>query len=401
MLQCYAARMDALAALLLTFAAGLAIGGFVIHTLRKKQSTSANAQVEGLSAKILQDITATFHSTSESLQVDASRLQGASQESIGNLIKPLKEALDKSEQQTRSIEKERKQNMGSLKENLDQVTVGQQQLRVETGRLVQALKTPHVRGRWGELTLEKTVELAGMVEHCDFEKQPQITDEEDQRLRPDMIVHLPNNRLIVIDSKTPLDAYIDATSADDEAQRNELLQKHAKQTLKHVKDLSAKAYWQQFDDSPDFVVMFIPGEHFLTAALKRDNNLQETTLQKRVIIATPPTLVALLRVIAHGWRQKSVEKNAQEIHRLGNDLYSRIVKFSEHFERIRKGLESSTKAYNEACGSFESRLLPASRKFIEMGIQENAEIAGIKPVETLARVVKPPEYVPGVEREPK
>ena len=379
--------------ILLALIFGVGIGALAIYLLKKPQApdtTVPDAQLKALSAKLMENLNNTFRETSKDLRAQSQADLQQRQESIANLIKPIKEALDKTEKQVRDIEKERKQDQGALKEHLEQVTRGTQNLQGETNRLVQALKKPQVRGRWGELTLHRTVELAGMVEHCDFEEQT-ATDDEAGRLRPDMTVYLPNERRVVVDAKTPLNAYLEAIEADNENEREALLQRHAQQVKDKVKDLASKAYWQQFDNTLDFVVMFVPGEQFLAPALERDPGLQEAALSKRVILATPPTLVALLRAIDYGWRQKSLEENAQKIQKLGEELHTRAATFTEHLARIGKNLDNSVKAYNDATGSLERNLLPGARKFTELGIQNKKEIPELKPVETATRTVAAPE----------
>ncbi len=366
--------------------AGVALGGLAVHSWHKRQARSpaADEQIEALSAKVLQGISKTFLDTSRRLQEESQADLQQRRQSIENLVKPLQDALDKTERQIKEIEKERKEDLGSLREHLEQVTRGQQQLQTETTRLVQALRKPQVRGRWGELTLRRTVELAGMVEHCDFKEQ-QGADNANSRLRPDMTVYLPNDRRVVVDAKTPLDAYLEAIEADSKEQYSSLMQKHARQVAAHVQALSSKTYWRQFDDTLDFVVMFIPGEQFLAGALEHDPTLQENALHSRIVLATPPTLFALLRAIAYGWRQKSLEENAQEIRRLGEELYSRAATFTEHLVKVGKCLDNSVGAYNDAIGSLERNLLPGARKFTELGIEKKKEIPETRPIETGAR----------------
>ncbi len=380
--------------ILLTLIVGAVIGAlaaYVVSARKGRQPTpdaaTTDAQLEALETKMLQAVNKSFMETSKHLREQSQADLQQRQASIADLVKPIKDALSKSEQQVREIEKERKQDLGSLRQHLEQVTRGQQQLQTETTRLVQALKKPQVRGRWGELTLRRTVELAGMVEHCDFDEQAGSTSDEGRRLRPDMVVHLPNERRVVVDAKTPLDAYLAAIEADSEGEREAQLQRHTEQVKAKVKDLTSKAYWRQFEDTLDFVVMFVPGEQFLAAALERDPALQENALRDRVILATPPTLVALLRAIAYGWRQKSLEENAQEIRKLGEELHDRAATFAEHLARIGKSLGGSVSAYNAAVGSLERSLLPGARKFTELGIQKKKEIPEAKPVETSAREV--------------
>lgn len=303
------------------------------------------------------------------------------------LVKPVKEALEKTEQQLRHIEHERKQAYGSLTKHLELMAQTQQQLHGETRNLVQALRRPEVRGQWGEMTLKRLAELAGMVERCDFFEQ-ESTRTEDGLLRPDMIVRMPDGREIIVDAKTPLDAYLSAIEAPDDATRDAEYQRHARKVRERVKELAGKAYWSQFTNAPDFVVLFIPGEQFLSAALDHDHNLLEDALRQKVILATPTSFVALLRAVAYGWRQEALAENAEQIRGLGEEMYARLVTFADAFAKIGKSLDSSVGAFNKAVGSFDARVLPAARKFTELGISSKEELERIDPVEKVARDVE-------------
>lgn len=289
------------------------------------------------------------------------------EKAVENLIKPVREALEKTEQQIRLMENERKQAYGSLTKHLETMTQTQQLLQGETRNLVQALRRPEVRGQWGELTLKRMAELAGMVEYCDFYEQEQ-TNTEDGRLRPDMIVRMPGGREIVVDVKTPLDAYLSAVEASDDETRRKHLEHHARKVRERVRELSSKAYWTQFKNAPDFVILFIPGEQFLTAALDMDRELIEDALKQKVILTTPTSFVALLRAIAYGWRQESLSANAEHIRDVGEELYGRLATFSEHLMKLGRSLNGTVADYNKTVGSFEAKLLPGARKFSEMGV---------------------------------
>ncbi len=289
------------------------------------------------------------------------------EQAIEHLVKPIRELLDKTQQQIREIEQERRQAYGAISKHLETLVQTQQQLQGETRNLVQALRRPEVRGQWGELTLRRLVELAGMVEHCDFFEQ-EHTPAEDGAIRPDMIVRMPGGREIVVDVKTPLDAYLSAMEAGDDQTREAALQRHARNVRTRVQELATKAYWNQFRNSPDFVVLFIPGEHFLGAALEQDPRLLEDALSKKIILATPTSLVALLRAVAFGWNQQALAENAEKIRDLGEDLYRRLTAFSGHLVKLGRHLGSSIDHYNRAVGSFERQVLPGARKFTEMGI---------------------------------
>jgi len=292
----------------------------------------------------------------------------AREKAVENLVKPLAEALDKTREQITSIEKTRAEAYGSIKTQIEQMSTGQQQLRDETNKLVTALRRPEVRGQYGELTLRRLAELAGMVNHCDFTEQETVNTDGGQ-LRPDMIVRLPDEGMIVVDAKTPMDAYLQAVEASSDEERKAALVRHHRNVQARVKELSAKAYWAQFDRSPDFALLFIPGDQFLTAALDENQNLLEEALRQKVMLVTPTSLVALLKVIAYGWLQLSLAENAEEIKKLAEELYERMGTFTGHLANVGKRLESSVKSYNQAIGSLDTRVLPTTRKFKELGVQ--------------------------------
>jgi DNA recombination protein RmuC len=309
------------------------------------------------------------------------------EKSFENLIKPIKEALDKTEQQIHNIEKERKEAYGSLTQHLEQMAQTQKSLHSETRNLVQALRRPEVRGQWGEMTLKRLAELAGMVEHCDFYEQESITTE-DGALRPDMIVRMPDGREIVVDAKTPLDAYLSAIEAGDEETKAKELARHARNVRNRVRELASKAYWKQFKNTPDFVVLFIPGEQFLYTALDLDRDLLEEALRQKVILSTPTSFVALLRAVAYGWRQETLAENAEHIRHIGEDLYHRLVVFSDYLQKVGKSLDSSVSHFNKAVGSFDARILPSARKFTDMGISAKKELDTVEQIEKTTRAVE-------------
>ncbi|KJJ84237.1 DNA recombination protein RmuC [Candidatus Omnitrophus magneticus] len=304
------------------------------------------------------------------------------EDSIKNIVKPLEETLKKYETALAEIEKSRAAAYGSLDNHLKIMTIAQESLAKETGNLVSALRRPEVRGRWGEMTLKRVVELAGMVEHCDYDEQVSSSND-DGKIRPDMIIRLPNERIIVIDSKISLDAYLDALNTIDATVKNNSLDRHASQMRRHMKDLSNKNYWKDFEKTPEFVIMFVPGESFLSAALEKDTSLIEDGMNNRVIISTPTTLIALLHAVSYGWRQEEMAKNAREISELGKDLIERFNPFMEHLNKTGKCLADSVKAFNNMSGSLEKRVLVSIRKFQELGISQATILPELKEIEEL------------------
>jgi len=315
---------------------------------------------------------------------------GKRQEAIDGLVKPLAESLHKFDEHIRGLEKSRQEAYTSMEGYIKTLTISQEQLQKETANLVTALRSPQVRGRWGELTLKRVVELAGMSDHCDFTDQVTVASEAG-RMRPDLIVHLPGEREIVVDAKVALDAFLDAVASTSEEQRNDALGRHAAQIRAHMTALAGKVYWEQFPKAPEFVVMFIPGESFFAAAADADRRLIEDALDKRVVLATPATLIALIRAVAYGWRQEQIAKNAKEISDLGKQLFDRMKTLAEHIIDVGKGLEKANTAYNSAVGSIETRVLPAARRFKDLGAAPGAEIPLIQPIETIPRALTVPE----------
>ena len=315
---------------------------------------------------------------------------GKRQEAIDGLVKPIGETLKQFEEHVRALESNRMKAYAGLEEQLKNVTLTQQQLQKETVNLVTALRAPQVRGRWGEMTLRRVVELAGMSDHCDFTEQVTV-DADDRRSRPDMVIHLPGERDIVVDAKCSLDAYLDAVAADTEEKRSAALTRHAAQIRTHMKMLADKSYWTQFPNTPEFVVMFIPGESFFAAAVDADQQLLEDGLERRVVLATPTTLIALVRAVAYGWRQEQVAKNAQEISALGKELYGRMAKLCEYMAKVRDGLDKAVIAHNEAVGSIEARVLPAARKFKELGAATGEDLPNLTQIDVSLRSLNVPE----------
>ena len=315
---------------------------------------------------------------------------GTRQEAISGLVKPLSESIAKFDEHVRAIEKARQEGYTGLTEQVKALSAAQQQLQKETGNLVTALRKPQVRGRWGEMTLRRVVELAGMSEHCDFREQVSV-DTEEGRVRPDLIIYLPDDRQIVVDSKVPLDAYLDASTADSQEKRNDAMNRHGKQVREHMKGLADKSYWVQFPKAPEFVVMFIPGESFFGAAVDTDNSLIEDALEKRVVLATPTTFIALMRAVAYGWRQEQLAKNTQEISNLGRQLYERMRILAQYIADVGKELDKANVAYNKAANSLESRVFPAARRFKDLGSASGEDIPVLENIQNTPRTVTVPE----------
>ena len=303
---------------------------------------------------------------------------------IAQLVEPLRHALERSEAQAQALERERRDAFAGLRSQLETLAGSQAQLQRETRNLVTALRRPEVRGRWGELTLRRLVELAGLSEHCDFTEQLQVVGDEGT-LRPDLVVHMPDARDLVIDAKTPLEAYLAALDATSEEERVQSLRRHAQQVETRVRELAAKGYWTQFERSPEFAVLFLPGDQFLSAALAERPELLESALAQSVIIATPSTLVALLKAVAYGWRQSAVAQNAAQIRDLGQELYRRLSTFNGHLGRMGQRLATAVEAYNAAVGSLERQVLPQARRFGDLGVTADAPLAPLEPIGELVR----------------
>lgn len=321
------------------------------------------------------------------------------EQAVENLVRPLEQSLARAEQQMREFDRDRRQAHGELNSQLRLMADSQNQLQLETRNLVQALRRPEVRGRWGEMTLKRLVELSGMVEHCDFEQQPTVQGE-NGRLRPDLVVHLPAGRDIVVDVKTPLDAYLSAIEANSDEERRQQMERHARQLRERIAELAGKRYWEQFSSAPDFVVLFIPGEQFLSAAVSRDPDLLEKALEKKVVLATPTSLVALLRTIAYGWRQERINENAVKLRQTAEEFHARLAVFSEHLAGLGQALEKTVASYNRGIGSYQRKLMPIARQFREAGVEKRGpasepEFIGDQP----ARLAETADPVPG-ESEP-
>ncbi|HEV2232658.1 MAG TPA: DNA recombination protein RmuC [Terriglobia bacterium] len=315
---------------------------------------------------------------------------GKRQEAIDGLIQPLKEALLRYETEIKGIEANRQDAYGSLRQHLKQIGETQMQLQHETANLVTALRKPQVRGRWGEITLRRLAELSGMVGRCDFFEQQTVSSQDEGAIRPDMVVHLPGNREIIVDSKVALDAYLDSIEANSEELKQQHLIRHASQVRRHMEQLGSKAYWDRLPKAPEFAVLFLPGDPFLGAAVERDPTLIEDGMAHRVVIATPSTLIALLLAVYHGWRQEDITKNAEVISDLGKQLYKRVHTMWEHLDSLRSAIDKAVEAWNRVVGSLEHQVLPSVRRFRELKATTAEEISELEQVEKTTRILPPP-----------
>lgn len=308
------------------------------------------------------------------------------QKAIDQLVKPLKESLEKVDSKIGELEKTRAGAYSELREQVKSLATSHLQLQAETGNLVTALRAPHIRGRWGEIQLRRVVELAGMLQYCDFDEQTTVVTD-DGRIRPDVIIRLPGNRTIVIDAKVPFDAFYESISTRDEAIRNARLKDHARLVRAHIVSLSKKSYWESVQPTPEFVLLFLPGETFYSAALEIDPKLIEDGVGKGVIIATPTTLIALLKAVSYGWRQEQMAENAKEVSELGKTLYDRLRVFTNHFADIGKGLDRALDSYNRGVGSLEGRVLRTARRFKERGAIAGESIEILEPIDKATRTL--------------
>jgi len=367
--------------------------------LLNEAQTRLSDAFKALSADALKSNNQSFlqlaKSTLEKFQEGAKSDLEKRQKAVDDLVKPIKESLEKVDTKIGEIEKNRLESYSALNEQLKSlVDTHLPMLRSETANLVKALRQPTVRGRWGEIQLKRVVEMAGMLEYCDFTEQ-ESRSTEDGRLRPDLIVRLPGEKRIVVDAKAPISAYLEAIEATEEGLQQTHLADHARQVRDHITALGRKAYWSQFDPSPEFVVLFLPGEMFFSAALQQDPNLIEFGVNEKVIPATPTTLIALLRAVAYGWRQEALARNAQEISELGKELYGRLATLAGHWSNVGKGLDRAMDAYNKATGTLESRVLVTARRFRDLeAAPRGSELETPEPLDHAPRTLQAPELAP-------
>lgn len=358
--------------------------------LLQQAEVQLKASFDALASTALRSSTEEFLKLADqkmgNLQKDATTEINRRQAAIDDLIQPIRDALVNVNSKIAEGEKTRLETSVALATMIKNIGQGQDQLRGATLNLVRALRSPSVRGRWGEVQLRRVIELAGMLPYCDFVEQPSLIGDQG-RQRPDLIVKLPGGKTIVIDAKVPLEAYLDATDAQDDAVRERRMLDHARQVRDHMTKLGAKSYWEQVQPSPEFVVMFLPGESFFQAALQHDAELIDFGVRCQVFPASPITLIALLQVVAQGWRQDRLAKNAEEIQALGKDLYGRVSKMTDYLDTLRTRLDSTVKAFNDVVGSYETRVLVSARKFKELGATSGNEIDPIQPIDTVPRIL--------------
>jgi len=400
---------------LLGLALGLVVGALVAHLLTRGRDVANRERIARLEAELdhLREAESRQRDTFKALaadalnsnneafmelaraalgkqQVEASAELAKREQAVQELVKPIGESLEKVNREINEIERRRISSHSALEQLITMVDENQRALKNETGNLVKALRRPEVRGRWGELQLRKVVEMAGMLDHVDFIEQTTVEGDAG-RLRPDMIIKLPGDQQVVVDAKAPLDAYLSAVSVDDDEERRALLDDHARHIHDHMKALGAKAYWREFDQAPEFVVMFLPGENIFGQALAQDPSLIEKGVDEKVIPASPTTLIALLRSVAYGWNQQRLAESAEEISKLGRDLHKRMRTMADHFGKVGQNLGRSVDSYNQAVGSLERQVLPQTRKFVELGAGSGKDLAELTPVDKSVREIQTPE----------
>lgn len=368
---------------------GLAVGAVCAWLIARARIARLETELEGRLV-LREELVTTVKALSADLHSDARDDLEARQRAVERMIAPLKESLDKVTTGVQELEKARSASHGALSGEIRGLVEAQARLQAETTNLATALRSPGVRGRWGEIQLRRVVELAGMVSYCDFDEQRTLSVE-GRTLRPDLVVRLPGGRNVVIDAKAPFEAYIQASDSADETTRRALLGEHARRLREHVGQLSARAYWEPFEPTTGFVVMFIPAEPLFHSALEHDPGLIEEAARQNVLITSPASLIALLRAVAEGWRQETLAESAREVSLLGKQLYERLSTLASHFTRLRKGLESAVGAYNDAIGSLERSVLVSARRFNELGVPTVKDIVELEPIQQSTRVAQASE----------
>jgi len=353
------------------------------HTLRDSFSALSKEALEKNSESLLQVAKLQLEKFQETAKGDLELRH----QSIADLVRPVKESLEKVDVKLAEVEKSRVGDFSKMQEQISRLVFSESELRQETSKLVNALRRPNVRGRWGEIQLKRVVEIAGMLNYCDFFEQETMHGE-GEKLRPDMVIRLPGEREVVIDSKVPLQAFLDAIEQTDEALRESRLRSHADYVRQHVVQLGSKSYWERLKRTPEFVVLFLPSESFFSSALEIDPSLIEFAATKRVVLATPTTLISLLQAVSVGWREEQLAKNTKEVQRIGRDFYEKADVLARHFHSLRKGIDSVVKSYNDAAGSFETRFLGAARKFKELGVPTGSEIEELTSIDRAPRELR-------------
>ena len=374
---------------------GLALEAARLEERLEAEREMAEDRFRSLSAEALRQNNEQFLALARqalgSYQTEARGELEKREKAVAQLVAPIAEQLGRVDTRLERLDRDRVRTTSILQEQLRGMVDAQERLRGETGALVAALRKPQARGRWGEMQLRNVVEMAGMVAYCDFAEQVTVHDEE-RTLRPDLIVNMPGGKQVVVDAKAPLQAFLDAYEAGDDAERERHMREHARLLRDHIRKLSARSYWSQFRDAPDFVLLFLPGEHFYNAALEADPSLIQQGVDQQVLIATPTTLIALLRAVHFGWQQEKVAENAREISELGRELHTRIASVAEHVQKLGKRLGGAVDAYNATVGSLETRVLVSARRFAEHGVVgHDKEIAPLEPVDRVPRAPQAPE----------